>query len=426
MNKTILIKPNCSNGYQKSIKDLRAIEPPMWLSILARKYENPVIIDAELENLSPREVRLRVLELSRVSVFEEKANKIIILATGNHPSAYIQQEEEMNIIKKSLEYYFDVETSNTLPCDIMDYGSPRHFLIDYSKYKCHTWQSWSNNNIRSPYGVLYTSISCPFSCEFCVVKNFYGHTYKERPLEDVYSDLDYFAQHSIVNLKIMDELFVFKKQRVLDICNYIIRNNYLFNIWAYARIDIMDEDMLQLMAAAGINWLAYGIETGSEKIRKEVLKGNFDNNKVRDVIAMTKHYGIRCLGNYMFGFWEDNLETMQETLDLATELNCEYSNFYCVSAFPNSPLYEDMQKRGISLTRRYSEYSQMSERFLPLPTRYLLRKEVLKFRDEAFNTYFTSERYINHMKETFGEQIVNELSSMTNKKIIRKKFTQKY
>ena len=80
---------------------------------------------------------------------------------------------------------------------------------------------------------------------------------------------------------------------------------------------------------------------------------------------------------------------MQETLDLALELNTEFANFYSAMAYPGSPLYQQAVANGWPLPATWSGYSQHAVDTLPLPTRHLPAGEVLKFRDHAFQQYFT-------------------------------------
>jgi radical SAM superfamily enzyme YgiQ (UPF0313 family) len=410
--KIILLRPNTSEGYNKEISHLRACEPPLWLMHMANYYKSDTLIDADANNYTREETVAQVVA--------QKPDKVIILASGAHPSANIQQKEISGDLEKLFkEIGIEVECYSNLPIDPCKYGPPRWNLVDISKYKAHNWHSWSNNNIREPYGTIFTSISCPYKCEFCQVKDFYGETYVQRPLDNIAKDFDTLAQLNISNIKMMDELFVFNPKRLELICDDIIGRGYHFNIWAYARIDIMTDKMLRKMKQAGINWLAYGIETGSERIRKNVLKGNFDNNRVKEVIKMTKDNGINAFGNYMFGFWEDDLSTMQETLDLAKELNCEFANFYCVVAYPGSKLYDEMKEKGIELPTNYLGYAQMSKEFKPLPTKYLKAEDVLRFRDNAFSEYFKNLPYLSLMKEKFGKDVVKEIQEMTKIQLIR-------
>ena len=65
-----------------------------------------------------------------------------------------------------------------------------------------------------------------------------------------------------------------------------------------------------------------------------------------------KAAGINIIGNYIFGLPEDTAETMQETLDLALDLNCEFANFYSAMAYPGSPLYEQALRARLAAARR--------------------------------------------------------------------------
>ncbi len=417
MKTIVLIKPN-SSGQYAGVEHLKACEPPMWLAILARYYEirnyNPIIIDAELENLTS----LETVESAK----RFNPDEILILLTGNHPSSFVQ----MKATAEELETLFEMDGINITIKDYLPI-SPLKFMpkwesLPMDKYVAHNWHSWSNNGVRRPYGVIYSSVGCPYSCSFCNIKYFYQHNYTVRNLDDIMLDFDRLAvDYEIKNIKIMDELFAITNNRVEQICDRLIAREYSkdLNIWAYARIDTVSPELLELMRKAGIKWLAYGIETGDETIRKNVLKGKFDNKKIKEVIEMTKDSGINVLGNYMFGFWEDNLDTMQRTLDFAFELNCEYSNFYATVAYPGSRLYKDMQDLGVDVEREPIEYAQMSEFFRPLPTQYLNEKEVLRFRDKAFYEYYNNIGYLNMIKDKFGIETRNEILEMTKIKIER-------
>jgi radical SAM superfamily enzyme YgiQ (UPF0313 family) len=181
----------------------------------------------------------------------------------------------------------------------------------------------------------------------------------------------------------------------------------------------MNDEILKIMRKAGIRWLAFGVESGSDKIRKDVLKGNFTKNKIKEVIKMTKDNDICVIGNFMFGFWEDNKDTMQETLDLAIELNCEYVNMYCLTAFPETKFYDELIAKGVSLPTSWEQYAQVSEQFKSLSTKYLKAKEVLSFRDRAFQTFFRNYKYLKMIEEKFGNKVIEHIDKMIHKRIGR-------
>src|SRR5207248_5808776 len=159
------------------------------------------------------------------------------------------------------------------------------------------------------------------------------------------------GKYGVRNVKFADEMFVLNQRHVLAVCDLLIERRYDLNIWAYTRVDTIKDGMLDKLKAAGFNWLALGIEAGADRVRANVDKG-FAQEEIYKVIARVRETGINVIGNYIFGLPEDDLHTMQATLDLALDLNCEFANFYSTMAYPGSPLYALAVQQNIPLPKQ--------------------------------------------------------------------------
>src|SRR5438093_8677588 len=273
-------------------------------------------------------------------------------------------------------------------------------LMPMAQYRAHNWHCFGDLQ-RQPYAAIYTTLGCPYHCSFCCIQAPFrqgekaaglrtsANSYRYWSAERVLDQIDVLVnQYGVRNLKIADEMFVLNRKHVLGICDRLIERGYDLNIWAYARVDTIKPGMLEKLKAAGFNWLALGIEAGADRVRANVDKG-FAQEEIYRVIARVRDAGINVIGNYIFGLPEDDLETMQATLDLALALNCEFANFYSAMAYPGSPLYALAIENGWSLPPAWSGYSQHAVDTLPLPTRHLSAADVLRFRAQAFETYYT-------------------------------------
>ena len=228
-----------------------------------------------------------------------------------------------------------------------------------------------------------------------------------------------FSAYGVKTFKIIDEMFVLNRHHVKAICEGLKALPYnvdeLFNIWAYARIDTVTSGMLEHLKGSGIKWLALGIESGSSHVRDGAAK-SFNDEDIKDVVRAIQKAGINVLGNFIFGLPDDTHESMQATLNLALDLNCEFANFYSAMAYPGSPLYIQAVKEGWELPKAWSGYSQHSYDCTPLATKTLSSEEVLSFRDNAFQTYFASPSYIHMIGKKFGletEAHIEELAAQT-------------
>jgi len=225
-------------------------------------------------------------------------------------------------------------------------------------------------------------------------------------------------KYGVRNLKISDELFIYEETNYLKLLNMIIDRGYDLNIWAWSRVDSLKVEHLKLMKKAGINWLVYGIESADLNVRKEIGKPIKSN--VEEIVKITREHGIYVVANYIFGLPEDNLETMKSTYNQAVEINAEVANFYAAQAYPGTRLYKTALKEGWDLPEKWSGYSHHSYDCKPVPTKFLTSKEVLGFRDWAFKDYYTSNKYLNLIKDKFGQQAVDFTNEITSIDLKRK------
>lgn len=191
------------------------------------------------------------------------------------------------------------------------------------------------------------------------------------------------------------------------------------NIWAYARVDTVHENTLAKMKQAGFNWLALGIESANADVRDGASK-KMRVKDIKGIVRKIQDAGIRVIGNYIFGLPDDTKESMQETLDMAQELNCEFANFYCAMAYPGSQLYTMALKEGWVLPNEWTGYSQHSYNIQPLPSKTLSAKEIVEFRDNAFHTYNENEEYLLMLEGKFGKKVREHMQEITKTRLRRK------
>lgn len=345
--------------------------------------------------------------------------------------------------KKSGPGGFKIATLNSpqsvVPQDRMDIDLPGYAwdLLPYKEkpldmYRAHFWHADFDHSKRTPFAAIYTSLGCQFACDFCMI----NILNRDNNAEDITAadskgmrfwspewvgkEMQKIADMGVKTLRISDEMFFLNKKYYVPILQNCIDKEFGFNMWAYSRIDTVRADALELFKSAGVNWLALGIEAGNQLVRQEVSKGSFKEVNIRDVCKTIGNAKINIIGNYIFGFPEDTLMTMQETLNLALELNTEMANMYPCQALPGSPIHNKAIKNGWDLPDSYEGYAFLSYESQPLPTNYLNSAEVLRFRDEAWKTYFTNPAYLALVEERFGLTQRLNVEEMASIKLRRK------
>ncbi len=294
-------------------------------------------------------------------------------------------------------------------------------LLPMEKYRAHNWHSFDHIHERSPYASIHTSLGCPYKCSFCCINSPFGKSsYRMWSPECVIREIDHLVEtYGVKNIKFVDEMFVLNKRHVMGLCDLLKERDYDLNIWAYARVDTVQDEFLDNLKAAGINWLCLGIESGSDHVRDGAHKV-YGNDDIIDVARRIQDAGIYIIGNYIFGLPDDNKERMQATFDLALELNCEFANFYSAMAYPGSDLYDMAIRDGVELPDSWKDFSQHGYNAKPLSNQYCSAAEILEFRDKAFDTYFTHQPYLDMVKQKFGQDVVDHINRMVSIPLSRK------
>ncbi len=326
-----------------------------------------------------------------------------------------------------------------VPQECMDRDLPGYAwdLLPYNRkpldlYRAHFWHAEFNHHLRTPFAALYTSLGCPFKCDFCMI-NILNRVDSADEVASadsavmrfwssdfILGEFDKLVTMGVQTIRISDEMFFLNRKFYEPLLKGIIKRGYDLRLWTYARVDTVRPEYLGLFRQAGVKWLGIGIEAGNQHVRREVSKGRFQDVNIREVVRLIDDHGVNVGANYIFGFPDDTYETMQQTLDLAIELNTAHANFYPCQALPGSRLYYVALQNCWKLPDSYEGYAFLSYECQPLPTKYLTAAEVLKFRDDAWHKYFSRPEYLDLVERKFGvEQRVN-VEELTKIRLKRK------
>jgi radical SAM superfamily enzyme YgiQ (UPF0313 family) len=328
-----------------------------------------------------------------------------------------------------------------VPQDRMDADLPGYAwdLLPYRNkpfdlYRSCNWHANFIEEKRRPYAALYTSLGCRFKCDFCMINilnrkdNRDGISAADSPVMRFWSpeliarEFDKLHDYGVTTIRLSDEMFFLDKRYFEPLLKLLVERGYGKDLlmWAYARVDTVREGYLELFRKAGIQWLALGIEAADKVIRKEITKGTYEEVDIREVVQKIRDAGISVIANYIFGLPHDTLDSMQQTLDMALELNTEMANMYPCFALPGSPLYYQAKQKGWELPQSFDAWSFHSYDALPLPTQTLSPAEVLRFRDEAWEKYFKRPEFHALIEKKFGPSARDHIVDMTKIKLKRR------
>lgn len=334
------------------------------------------------------------------------------------------------------------QPEKVVPQEKMDTDLPGYAwdLLPYKNqpldlYRAPLWHAEYQEEFRSPYAAIQTSIGCQFKCSFCMINIINKDDLDEVGIASNYSGMRFWSPEFIIKefdklfnlnvrtIKITDEMFLLNQKYYLPLCRMLSERNKddKNKMWAYSRIDTVKRpDVLKQVREAGIKWLCLGIESGKKDIRLEVSKGKFEDVDVEKIVRQIEDCDINVMANYIFGLPGDSIESIEETFRLSQKLNTLGWNTYAAMALPGSQLYKEAMDNQIPLPEKYDEFSFHSYNTKPLPTKNLKAFEILDLRDKKFNEYFSSKNFQDKVKDKFGEKAVDNIKAMLEVKLKRK------
>jgi len=195
---------------------------------------------------------------------------------------------------------------------------------------------------------LVSSRGCPFLCVFCAATRFYGHKWRPRSAENVVEEIAHLYQNykkfGLSGFNFADDNLLADPHRVRKICNLLIDRGLSHLKWiCEARVDSAEEALYSKMYEAGCRALAFGIESGNDKILRSIRKG-ITTDMVRRAVKTAKSVGFKIWGYFLVGLPGDTDETIKETMDFAKELDLDVTAFHPMFIYPGT---ETGKEQGI-------------------------------------------------------------------------------
>lgn len=441
MKKILLIYPLWKKDTKSIFRYMYGVFPPLGIALLASILEElghyVKIIDCSAENILPEDIAAKIsndydfvgisalspsapLSYEIAKEIRKKMKNVTIIIGGVHATALpeevisvpyvdicVRGEGEETIkeivsgapleIIRGITYKKNgtiINNPDREPiADLNSYPLPAYHLLPMRKYR-----SMLGVSIREPSIGLVISRGCPGRCEYCFPNSLGNKIRIKSPKKILEEMLLLKNEYGIKEIDFYDDTFTFYKDKIVEVCDLIIKNNIKMSWSCLTRADFVDEKLLRSMKLAGCHQVMYGIESGSNEIRKKLNKNI--NVDFKSIIKMTQKIGIQIRATYMIGNYYETYKDVLETIKYAKDLNSDLAVFNVCTPFPGTELYKRLEKEGRLLTRKWEKYDFFNVVF---SHPYLSEKEIIALYKKANKEfYLRPEVFIGQLKNLFS------------------------
>ena len=161
---------------------------------------------------------------------------------------------------------------------------------------------------------------CPYACQFCSTKDFFGRAYRLKPIPTLLAELRVLlGNSSALGLEFVHDLFTVNRKLVLKICDAILSSKLRFSWSCSSHINCTSPELIERMAQAGCRSIFFGIESGSKTMQRHIRK-NIDLDKVLPTAIECAKNGISFNYGVIIGFPEERYEDLRDTTNLIVDL----------------------------------------------------------------------------------------------------------
>jgi len=270
----------------------------------------------------------------------------------SHIDGLIWRHQEEIIVNKPRRLFPDLDR---LPL-------PAIHLTKIEDYKM-TFALKKNRKIGK-YVSIMMSRGCPFKCTFCSESSdvkYEGNIAKMRfrSPKNIVDEMEFhYRTHGVLHFFFMDSNITLKKRHTIELCEEIIKRNIPFTFEGWTRANLINDEIMGLLAKAGLVRMSCGVESGDPEILK-IIKKEVDLDAIRECFRLMEKHGVEPSCSAMLGNPGETKASVQNTIQFLNSIpELLYTNFSISNPYPGTEMLHWARTGQHGLHLRYDELSK--------------------------------------------------------------------
>jgi anaerobic magnesium-protoporphyrin IX monomethyl ester cyclase len=233
-----------------------------------------------------------------------------------------------------------------VPSDLDQLPFPARHLIDKTTY-------YEPGNETA---TIMATRGCPYQCTFCSITAI-SRKVRCRSAKNIVDEMVSIMDDYNNKFWFLDDSLTINRDGTNQLCNEIIERKLNVEWSCSTRVDLVNETLLKNMYNAGCKSIAFGIESGNERIRNEIIHKNIKDNEIRSVFRLCKKIGIQIHCFLMMGFPSETKSELKQTAEFCVKMGADIIGVHLTNILPGSELYEYAITAGMISEDIFDKYA---------------------------------------------------------------------
>jgi radical SAM superfamily enzyme YgiQ (UPF0313 family) len=365
---------------------LRAIE--LVQAIKARPSCPAVVIGGPHVSVLPESLLAHGADIAVVGEGEETMGELVECLAAGASTRRLREVRGIGFLDEG-KYHYTGDRPRIEPLDAVP--PPALDLLPMHRYFSSIARATAQPSLS-----LLTSRGCPGVCSFCSKRTF-GASVRYFSVERIVAEFFRLRdRYGARDVAVWDDSFVADEQIAGSVCQSLRSRGFDLSWSAEARIDGVDRPLLRTLRQSGCTYVAYGIESGSQRVLDRINK-RISKDQIRETIAVTKEAGIHVRGYFMLGFPGETAAEMEATIRFAVELDVDLASFTLLVPLPGTVEYRRARESGTFDPEYYMKGITSEFNFLDWPVYVpegMTAQTLLAIHRSAYKRYYCRPRVI--------------------------------
>lgn len=203
------------------------------------------------------------------------------------------------------------------------------------------------------YPMVYYERGCPYTCSYChnsdqraMYKGLGKYVRRfsvDRIIKEAHSALSCYPKSR--TLMLGADTFGAKKDFTRELLHRF-QDEVGVSYTCLIRPELVTDELAQLLSATGCHMVAFGVESGSERIRTQILGRKYTNEKVIEAAETLRKHGVQYRTYNIVGFPGESREEMLATLELNLKIRPEFPWASIYTPYPRTELADYCVENG--------------------------------------------------------------------------------
>ena len=238
---------------------------------------------------------------------------------------------------------------------------PRPFLKDLDVLPFpdrEIWMDWLQPHDHPRFSILLGR-GCPFECTYCcnhkLKRLAEGNYVRNRSPENIINEIQDLTTHypAIKEIYLEVETIGVNLKWILNLCKKLQDFNamhshaiaYGSNLRVTPKSDF--EELFTAMSLANFTFINIGLESGSERVRREVLQRNYSNEDILRTSIQARTHGLQVSFFNLIGIPGETIADFYETVRVNQTCCPDWHETSIFYPYPGTKLYSLCEDRGL-------------------------------------------------------------------------------